>query len=146
MCEPGPKVIEGQLWTRSLTSLAYISKLGKAFVWLNNYQSSDLALDIDTISKACTELAQCSIETDEQLVASAIYFMSDSLERPLETPWFKSIWTLRETVSRRDAVFINNEGELVVDKESTVVLRSIVTACTNVLAWLQTVKQRHQFS
>ena len=84
----------------------------EAFVWLNNYQSNDLALDIETYLKGFTELSQCSIGTDQQHIASAIYSGSDWHKRLLENPWFK-VWTLRDIVARGDAVFTNHEGELV---------------------------------
>ena len=121
-------------------------RASKAFVWLVDFPSGDLEADLNTIAENSRDLPRITIQaTDEESISVALQQNLKPLKKLLSSAWFRSHWTLREIIMRREAILLNREGQTIPihhDGNVPAVLDILVHACASLLAWLKRIRRR----
>jgi hypothetical protein len=98
----------------------------QAFVWLNGYTTDELQTMLEHISSY-------SLFTSTDTISVT----ASHLRALFRNPWFKSVWTLREILARRDALILDQDGNTLTKWGHRVQLNNIVESCCMFLALLQ---------
>ena len=101
----------------------------RVFVWLNGLEPIDLERCLHEIfwksPKLCDEELENSISQRLESLVSA-------MEKLFSDPWFSSLWTLQESVLRRDAIILNRDAETVPLHRTNAMLAILASSCLNI--------------
>lgn len=112
----------------------------KAFIWLNRHEHSVLTACVEEI---CYEgmlmvmrLGDNRQQTENpdtwtKLIRDGLKSVRTALEELFDDPWFTSLWTLQESVLRRDAFILSREGAYIFTSLSELPwqFKAVASAC-----------------
>lgn len=87
----------------------------ESFVWLHKYCGPELQSLFDSIGQAVTKFSNISQKnawTSDTCVLLLKMLLQD-FQSLLSDPWFTSLWTLQESILRRDAQILAKDGDAV---------------------------------
>lgn len=102
----------------------------QAYIWLNQSEPRQLREYISAILKTAYELANLIADAE-----TALPLFQQSIDLLFRDPWFSSLWTLQESVLKRNAYILDREGEYVIapgpwaGSDTRVQLMDIAGAC-----------------
>lgn len=111
----------------------------RVYAWLNRLPPESLQEYVNVFLKDCVDIAYI-YEPGEEDFLSAINRMQYAFTELLKDPWFTSLWTLQESVLRRDAVLLNRSVETVKlawTENTPALLGSIASAGMNIHEWME---------
>ena len=129
----------------------------KAYVWLSRSSKADLEESLGEMygygQELIDQLSQIR-ETNEPLSTEEEQSILDLVEDNTQAfrsfcsdPWFSSLWTLQESVLRRDAIILSREGETLDDGGTVLSLAMVGNFYRNVLKTLNRhLVSQHRFS
>jgi Heterokaryon incompatibility protein (HET) len=102
----------------------------EAYIWLNRLDPDQLSNCVQDLLKTTYKIAKKECDFEEVLWSLII-----SLETLFQDPWFSSLWTLQESVLKRNAFIVDKNGDFVIapgpwaGQDTRVLLIDISTAC-----------------
>ncbi|KAL1639151.1 hypothetical protein SLS58_008238 [Diplodia intermedia] len=110
----------------------------RASVWLHSLSNVELKNLLDNIFQYGPQM--CPGSMDNTSVPTVVETLQRSFEGLFRDPWFTSLWTLQESVLRRDAVILCRDGRPVphpwIEKHD-VTLAILANTCRNIYLDLQ---------
>ena len=94
----------------------------KAFIWLNRHEHSILTTVIETVCVegmfAIMRLSDTRQQAENpdgwiKLIRDGLESIKAAFDELFADPWFSSLWTLQESVLRRDAFILSRKGEYI---------------------------------
>ncbi|RYP45315.1 hypothetical protein DL768_008329 [Monosporascus sp. mg162] len=103
----------------------------RVFVWLNGLEPSDLEHCLNEIFVKSPKLGSAQLADD---ISKHLQSLTKTMETLFSDPWFSSLWTLQESVLRRDAIILNRDGEPVPLRytKGEALLAILANSCVNV--------------
>ena len=103
------------------------------FLWLNGMEPKTLQHHMDTLFTIGPELLLHD-KLEKSGLSQRLSQLSKAITAIFSDPWFSSLWTLQESILRRDALVLSSRAELVPLSymEGHVSLKLLANACYNI--------------
>ena len=103
----------------------------RVFVWLNGLAPIDLEHCLHEIFWKSQSLRSEELENS---ISQRLRSLTSTMEKLFGDPWFSSLWTLQESVLRRDAIILNRDAETVPLRQtkSNAMLAILANSCVNI--------------
>ncbi|KAH0536393.1 hypothetical protein FGG08_006743 [Glutinoglossum americanum] len=103
----------------------------RVYVWLNRLAPSELQRCLDDVFQHGPEL---HYEKSGPGVLQCLQTLVGAFEILFSDPWFSSLWTLQESILRRDAMILSREASPVLlgFRDGNAFLASLISACQNI--------------
>ena len=112
----------------------------RVFVWLNGLESVDLEHCLHEIFWKSPTLCD---EGLEQSISQRLESLASAMEKLFSDPWFSSLWTLQESVLRRDAIILNRDAETIPLHRTDAMLAILASSCLNIYKDLSSIILRY---
>jgi hypothetical protein len=115
----------------------------RVFVWLNRLEPGELQHCLDEIFTNGPELGH---EKDVSGVLGRLHSLTEAMGRLFNDPWFSSLWTLQESILRRDAMILSREAKPVplCYMEGYAFLATLISACQNTHTELSRIQVKYK--
>jgi hypothetical protein len=115
----------------------------RVFVWLNRLEPEKLQRCLDEIFTSGPELEH---EKSADGVLARLYSLNNAMEMLFNDPWFSSLWTLQESVLRRDAMILSQEARPVplCYMEGYAFLATLISACQNIHTGIDRIQTKYK--
>lgn len=111
----------------------------RAYVWLHSFSNAELKSLHDTIIEYGPQIIHPSLREYGNL-RTVMPILQESFDKLFSDPWFTSLWTLQESVLRRDATVLCREASPIQhpwNDDHDVYLAMLANTCRNIYLDLQ---------
>jgi Heterokaryon incompatibility protein (HET) len=118
-------------------------KAQKCYIWLHVLEPADLKTNINTISSAFAHTSHVASDVDPAFISHPNAKVIDALASLLGDPWFRTVWTLRETLFCRDAILLDHLGNTLPTNKGIATLETITVSCAGLSGLMHWVQQNN---